>query len=463
MDFNGRSIANVIYDGIPVSQIKFNGVNVLKGLIYGVSWDKSSNPVLTRTNASVGMVANAGVDSNVVVNDFDNAEIYKDITEVIDSYGNVFVRIPKFYIRKTDGVGSKTIQISRFPLDGAYLPWCFWNFSTNTELPHIDIGKYKASLSADNKLESKINKYPLINKTIINFRDYARANNTGGLLGYQQLDIHARDIIECLFQVEFATLNSQSIMQGFTTGQLTAAHTAVIAESGVNRIVVTNAVAALYVVGQTISVSSVAWNLSVFYGRQITAINVYDASNKYIVFDGTAVNIAIGNILHNTGQKNGITDAVVARSGSPVSNADGKRACKYRGIESPWGDCWQWVDGFNINEYQSWVCKDANSYASNLFANPYESLGYVNKDADGYASERGFDASKPFAEMTTNTLGGSATYYSDYYYRNSGQRAALVGGRWNSGANAGLFYWNLYYSSDTADFSVAGRLVRKAL
>ena len=154
--------------------------------IYGVAWDKSENPVLTRTDAAVGMAAAAGVDNQTVSNDFDDAGIYRDIIEATDSLGNVFVRIPKLYIRKTDTENSKTWQVSRYPHKGFYLPWCFWDFERGVELPYIDIGKYNASLSGDNKLESKPGTYPLIDKTIVGFRDYARANNSGGLRGYQR-------------------------------------------------------------------------------------------------------------------------------------------------------------------------------------------------------------------------------------------------------------------------------------
>ena len=76
--------------------------------VYGVSWNKSSVPTLTRTDDAVGMVAAAGVDAGVVVNDFDTAEIFGEIAEVTDGAGNVFVRIPRFYIKKTDGAGYKT-------------------------------------------------------------------------------------------------------------------------------------------------------------------------------------------------------------------------------------------------------------------------------------------------------------------------------------------------------------------
>ena len=431
--------------------------------IYGVAWDKSENPVLTRTDAAVGMAAAAGVDNQTVSNDFDDAGIYRDIIEATDSLGNVFVRIPKLYIRKTDTENSKTWQVSRYPHKGFYLPWCFWDFATNRELPYIDIGKYNASLSGDNKLESKPGTYPLISKTIVGFRDYARANNTGGLRGYQQMDIHVYDVLSTLFYVEFATLNSQAVMQGFTTGQYSSTHTAVIAESDTNRIMVPSATANLYRVGQAISLGTSQGGNQIAYGRAITAIEGYDADNKAIVFDGSAVNIAVGNFVYNTGWKSGFSSHIVASSGSPTSNTDGKYPCMYRGVENPWGNVWQWVDGVNINDWQAWVCKDAAQYASNVFANPYEQLGYVNLDASGYTQAMGWDAERPYAAFPTAVGAGASTYYSDYYYRSAGQRVALVGGSWYDGARAGLSYWGLDYSSGNALVYIGGRLARKPL
>lgn len=46
------------------------------------------------------MVAAAGIDDEIVSNDFDNVPIFGEISEVVDTLGNVFVRIPKFYIKK---------------------------------------------------------------------------------------------------------------------------------------------------------------------------------------------------------------------------------------------------------------------------------------------------------------------------------------------------------------------------
>src|SRR5690606_39467258 len=58
-------------------------------------------------------LAAVGVDGEWVRNDFDSAEIFGEMGPVTDDYGNVFIRIPKLYIRKTDGPGYKTWAVSK--------------------------------------------------------------------------------------------------------------------------------------------------------------------------------------------------------------------------------------------------------------------------------------------------------------------------------------------------------------
>ena len=431
--------------------------------IFGASWAKVDSPILARTDSAVGMTAAVGVDSQIVTNNFDTAPIFRDITEVADSLGNIFVRIPKFYIRKTDGVSLKTWQISKYPHVGFYLPWCFWDFTNNRELPWIDVGKYKASLSAGNKLESKSGLYPLVSRHIVDFRTFARNNNTDGLKGYQQLDAHTYDMLTALFYVEFATLHSQSIMQGYTTGQYSATHVAVLTESAVNRVVLANAFADTYRVGQHISCGTSLGGQQVFTNRQILSIAVVDASNKSLVFDGAAVNIATGNIVYNSAWKNGFSAGIAAKSGSIISNTDGRYPMVYRGLESLYGDMWQFVDGVNINERQVWVTKNAEDYTSNVFAHPYEQLSYVNHSADGYPITMGHDPSRPYAEFPTAVGGSSTTRYADYYYQSTGQRIALVGGSWVDGATAGASCWYLSNTSSYANLRLGGRLLKKPL
>ena len=186
--------------------------------IYGASWDRKSSSALTRTDAAVGL--KAGI--NGAQNDFDNVGPWKDMHRVTDSMNNVFVRVPKFYIRKTQtgnsDNGTATWQVSLVSHgDDWYLPKGFWDFTNSKELDYIDIGAYDATGSSS-KLTSVAGKAPLVSLSIVDFRSAAKANGTG----YQIWDIHAWDMLQVLFIIEFATLNSQSIMEGFDNGSGTA-------------------------------------------------------------------------------------------------------------------------------------------------------------------------------------------------------------------------------------------------
>ena len=434
--------------------------------VFGARWDTTATPTLVRTDEAIGMVANAGVGSASVVNDFDSAPIWGEIEEVMDSLGNVFVRIPKVYIRKIGTPNFLSWQVSKRRHAGFYLPWCFWDFTNNRELDFIDVGKYKGSsevISATTRLRSIAGVPPLINATIVNMRAFAQNNNVGGLNGYQQLDVHTIDLLQTLFYIEFATLHSQAIMQGLSIGQYNAAHTATVAETAVNRIIVANAHADLFRVGQTISIGTSLGGNQIFYGRRITAITNFDASNSALSFDGAPVNIAIGNIVYNTGAINGFSlGAISASSGTPVAN-DGRFPMMYRGIESLYGDIWQSVDGVNINERQAWVVANAAQYASNVFATPYQQLGYVNSAVDGWVTAMGFDPLNPYVNLPVGIGGGTTTFYSDHYWQSAGQRIALFGGWWSFGLSLGVSAWFLSHSSASADVSFGGRLLRKPL
>ena len=135
----------------------------------------------------------------------------------------------------------------------------------------------------------------------------------------------------------------------------------------------------------------------------------------------------------------------------------------FLGIENLYGNIWQFVDGININERQSWVCDNAAEYVSNVFAAPYKQVGYVNGSADGYSVSMGHDPANPMVSLPISVGGVAGTFYGDYYYQTTGQRIAPVGGRWSDGASAGLACWALSYASWSASVYIGGRLVKKAL
>ena len=179
--------------------------------IYGVRFNNAT--VGTRTDDAEGLTYT--VNTSTITSDFDTAEIYNEIEDYTDTDGNIYVKIPRFYIKKTKSEGNIwTYQISKDRQDiGYYLPESFRNHTNGDILDYVLIGKYNASLN-NTKLESKSGTSPLVSQNINTFRTYAKNNGPS----YQLIDIHALDLIQVLFYVEFATLDSQSIMYGYANG-----------------------------------------------------------------------------------------------------------------------------------------------------------------------------------------------------------------------------------------------------
>ena len=98
--------------------------------------------------------------------------------------------------------------------------------------------------------------------------------------------------------VEFATRDVQNVMMGCSNLRYNSAtDLSVIAETTVNRIVVSNATASNYVVGQTIVIGTTANATDVATERSVASIETYDVDNMAMNFDGEPVNIAIGNFI----------------------------------------------------------------------------------------------------------------------------------------------------------------------
>lgn len=161
---------------------------------------------------------------------------------------------------------------------------------------------------------------------------------------------------------------------------------------------------------------------------------------------------------NTTPNNSGGCDSLGMRSGC-LGN-DGTYSVIYRGIEDPYGNIWQFIDGINIQNHKPYICYDANKYAVDTFTGSYHALNYAMPSANGYASKLGYDSNNPLVSLTTEAAGSSTTNMCDYYYQQDGNRIALVGGAWTDATGCGLWCWACHAASSHAWSSIGARLLR---
>lgn len=146
---------------------------------------------------------------------------------------------------------------------------------------------------------------------------------------------------------------------------------------------------------------------------------------------------------------------------------DGKTSVCWRGKENFWGNIWKFVYGINIwgngkmGGGQPYICSDF-SFAESKNSGNYEPAGFTVTNANGYISAMGYSTACDWLFIASEYLGNSSLPVGDYTYVTvnlNGYRIALLGGYWNSGGNAGGFYWYLVNGVGSRYRYIGGRLV----
>ena len=189
-------------------QLYFKG-KVLVPEIYGVDGVGAASYTLTRTDLNVGLTS-----SSQDLHDFFVAD-----EDVVDSNGNHFVALKKFYMKvSTNADGSQKWQVSNTKVDDDYFLCPFFYDKDGNEIEYAYYGKYKGSVSSS-VLKSVPNVAPKYNTTGDNFRTYARNN---GSVDYHQTDWAAVLLAQCMFMIVYATTKYDSVFTmrsyGATTG-----------------------------------------------------------------------------------------------------------------------------------------------------------------------------------------------------------------------------------------------------
>lgn len=165
----------------------------------------------------------------------------------------------------------------------------------------------------------------------------------------------------------------------------------------------------------------------------------------------------------NMSEPTGTTINLGNTSGVAV-NTNGIQMVSYRGEENFWGNIWGWVDG--INQYMDATTHEGTIYiADHSFADDtgtgvYEDAGIIAVFGNGYVSAFCYSEKYDWLFIPGELLGSSALPVGDYCWNgNTGWRVAVLGARWDSGLNAGAFYWYLGNASSYRYRYVGGRLV----
>ena len=439
-----------------------------KGNLYGIKRKVNDNTssAWERIEDSIGLVANATKNGEAVQNDFDSRYPWSEIisynydvtNKKINAYygdptfkfdgtnGEVLTRIPEFYWKREIIDGYEYIYIADYAIAG---------FNKSEE---FSVGRYDACIDEDGVLHSFSGYSPSTNKNITQHRDAAKLlSDEFCMIDYRYF------ILQLLYLVEYANYNSQSQLgNGIVSMRYTASDKAIIAGETTNTIVI--ATNNYFKVGQQIAIGTTVDGVSICKDRTITEIEEYSqdtTEGTAITFDGDPVTIAVGNIIHSCGQKEGGCDSLGMKSGCLAN--DSQHAVIYRGIENIFGNVYNWIDGINIKDYQAYICRDPEQYISDKFETPYEKIGYVNSEEENqYIKKLGYDEKNPDIALPIEVGGGvgSSTGMCDSYHASTGNRVARVGGGFSYGASAGLWLWYCYYTSASSSLNVGARLLK---
>lgn len=152
--------------------------------------------------------------------------------------------------------------------------------------------------------------------------------------------------------------------------------------------------------------------------------------------------------------QNGGCDTLGMHSGCLANN--GGTSVIYRGVENPFGNIWQFLDGCNIINNVLYGCTNYNHYKSDT-TDEYTLIGKL-ATSNGNPNKMCYDNDLPLFAMPKEV---GTSVYGDYFWQASGNRIAIVGGSWGNGAVDGFFYFNANGASSVAGAGVGGRLIKE--
>ena len=280
--------------------------------------------------------------------------------------------------------------------------------------------------------------------------------------------------LKLMLYLKYGRLDSDRILHGCCNYNYD--YSPAVAETGVERIIVTTAQGANLVVGSTVSYGSSARAAANVVDRckitKIETVNIggTDYSAVYVDNGGTTFDTATTGHLCTMPWHTGSTDGVLGSDGG-IDPASDKYPVKIQGIEYMVG-CYEvlgdailvYGDNGGVNCCTPWICRDATKLATSKTADYRAAHGVPTPASSGWTYPKQMRAGSGLPELifAIETGGSTSAGPRDGYYllnNTSGSYEWLRFGALAHGVgNAGLSYLDGRNGLTTAYWAVGGRL-----
>ena len=464
------------------------------------NYEVSPSPTGTKKDANAGLVAVPSTNLVAGQDDYANIGLFKPVevnayVDANDDYhitaikgdgrfkrdgtnGDVYIMNMLGYIKRIDtpttwGYSySDTLHAGFNVLPEAVKP-------DGTVRPFLLHAKYIAGVGSDGKLASISGINPEFNSMshdgqITKFK--AKGEQ------YSGKTTHDDFWMKLMLFLKYATTNSEAVMKGCISYYLQ--YQPSIYESGVSRVVLTNAQANALVVGSRVSIGNYAGGTktddrgstrvhNVANRVKITSITALpDGLNSAVNVDAPAFDTNATTTISTVPWGSGACDNVLGNDGSPISNTSGKEPLIINGIETMVGgyEVIQNLMIYNDNtdpldyKIKVYACYDAKLYKAGSPSADYKLLSVLMAKTNNtwqYISKLGVDPNHPTALIPVAATASSTTGFADGIYTNApttGYRACLSLGGLLVGSLYGFFCVAGSHGLGDSFWNVLGRL-----
>ena len=337
------------------------------GDLFGYSMPKGPSTTITklgsiagRANPTPSTLLAAGSDPYASDGDFFhvdvNAEINADGTAKVTaiegdgrferdgSNGDVWVLTHTYFTRTDDLASTVEVWLSTAQYGDGLAPQPGAKLPDGSVRPFMLYAKYAGCKGSDGLMHS-YSGYPLWNRSTSH--DTLATQTKSATTGYSGKSCADDWYVRTMFRLKYATKNSQSVFAGCTG--YWSGYAPALTETGANRIVLTTAQAANFVVGSSVMLGtaggtgasvdrSAATAYDKFDARRITAIEAVDDATSALVIEGDAFDTLATDWVQTAPWHSGACDGIQG-DGSPSSCTSGKEPFVLQGVECMVGAC----------------------------------------------------------------------------------------------------------------------------